>query len=180
MASAISFTRIIFPLLSMDALAISVLGSSAICRSSSAVTACAKASLSVTRTAEAILSCSACESKSAAMISASELPSAITRISLGPAIISIETCPNTCFFASATKALPGPTILSTRGMLSVPYASAATACAPPILKIRSTPAISAAAMISGFNFPSFAGVTMQTSLTPAIFAGIQSISTVEG
>ena len=47
-------------------------------------------------------------------------PSATIRISLGPAIISMATVPKTCFFASATKAFPGPTILSTRGTDSVP------------------------------------------------------------
>ena len=35
--------------------------------------------------------------------------------------------------ASATYILPGPTILSTLGIDSVPYASAAIACAPPTL-----------------------------------------------
>ena len=40
-------------------------------------------------------------------------PSEMTTISDGPAIISIPTVPKTCFFAEATYALPGPTILST-------------------------------------------------------------------
>ena len=39
--------------------------------------------------------------------------------------------PTTSAFAAATYALPGPTILSTRGTVAVPYASAAMACAPP-------------------------------------------------
>ena len=49
------------------------------------------------------------------------------------------------FLASATNALPGPTILSTFGTVSVPYASAAMAWAPPTLRMRSTPATFAAA-----------------------------------
>ena len=43
------------------------------------------------------------------------------------------TYPNTAFFARATKILPGPTILSTLAILSVPKARAAMACAPPHL-----------------------------------------------
>ncbi len=35
--------------------------------------------------------------------------------------------------------LPGPTILSTRGTVSVPYAIAAIACAPPIVKTMDRP-----------------------------------------
>ena len=38
----------------------------------------------------------------------------------------------TSSFAAVTQRLPGPTILSTAGIVSVPYASAATAWAPPI------------------------------------------------
>ena len=108
------------------------------------------------------------------------LPSDITSISLGPAIISISTSPKTCFLASATKAFPGPTILSTFGIVSVPYASAATACAPPTLNILSAPAIFAAASIIGLIFPSFAGEVITISSTPAIFAGTIFISTVDG
>ena len=46
----------------------------------------------------------------------------MTKTSLGPAIISTATSPNTCFLARVTNTLPGPAIKSTRGMLSVPYA----------------------------------------------------------
>ena len=77
--------------------------------------------------------------------------------------------------------LPGPTILPTFGTLSVPYARAATACAPPIRKILSTPAIFAAAMMFGLGVPSFCGgVHIIISSTPAIFAGIAFIRTDEG
>ena len=66
------------------------------------------------------------------------------------------------------------------GMLSVPYVSAATACAPPHLKIRSTPATRAAASICFGILPPLGGVTIMISSTPAIFAGIQFIRTDEG
>ena len=47
-------------------------------------------------------SCSAWENRSIATQSAGVCPSEITRISEGPASMSIPTCPNTCRFASAT------------------------------------------------------------------------------
>ena len=165
----------------MDARAISLRNKAGICFSSSSDTFFAKISQSVISTALAFLSCSACERRSAATCLGSLFPSATMRISLGPAIMSMETLPKTCFFASATNALPGPTILSTFGTVSVPYARAAIACAPPTLKILSTPAIFAAAMITGLTEPSFCGgVVMTSSLTPAIFAGMASIKTVDG
>ena len=46
--------------------------------------------------------------------------SAITTISLGPARQSIATWPKTCFLASVTNMLPGPTIMSTGGNPSTP------------------------------------------------------------
>ena len=61
----------------------------------------------------------------------SAVSSATTHTSEGPAIMSMPTSPETIFFAAATYALPGPVILATGAMLSVPYASAPTACAPP-------------------------------------------------
>ena len=44
---------------------------------------------------------------------------------------SIPTWLDTSSFAAVTQLLPGPTILSTGAIVSVPYASAATAWAPP-------------------------------------------------
>jgi hypothetical protein len=44
--------------------------------------------------------------------------------SLGPGSESTPTVPNTCRFASHTYALPGPKILSTPGIVVVPYAIA--------------------------------------------------------
>ena len=77
--------------------------------------------------------------------------------------------------------LPGPVILSTLGTLSVPNASAAIAPAPPMRKMRSTPATSAAATISARILPPReGGVAMTISFTPATFAGIAFMSTVLG
>ena len=111
---------IILPLLSMEVRAISERESIGICFSSCFDTALASSVLSVTSTALAILSCSACDRRSAATYAGLQVLSATTSISLGPAIISIATLPKTCRFASATYALPGPTILSTAGTVSVP------------------------------------------------------------
>ena len=48
------------------------------------------------------------------------MESATTHTSEGPAIMSMPTSPDTTFFAAATYALPGPVILSTGAMDSVP------------------------------------------------------------
>ena len=77
--------------------------------------------------------CSACAIRSSAISSGSApAPAAITASSLGPAMPSIPTWPTTWRFASCTYGLPGPTITSTGRTDSVPYASAAIACAPPM------------------------------------------------
>ena len=95
--------------------------------------------------------------------------------------MSMPTWPKTCRLASATKTLPGPVILSTRGTVSVPQARAATAWAPPQRKTRSTPAMRAAARMTGFTSPpQVGGETMTISRHPAILAGMAFISTVEG
>ena len=54
------------------------------------------------------------------------------------------------------------------------------ACAPPILKILSTPTISAAANTKSFLSPCGVGTTIMISLTPATCAGITFIKTEEG
>ena len=46
--------------------------------------------------------------------------SAPTSTSLGPAGKSMAQAPKTSSLAAVTQALPGPTILSTEGILSVP------------------------------------------------------------
>ena len=76
---------------------------------------------------------------------------------------------------------PGPTILSTRRIAAVPYASAATAWAPPTRQPSVTPAIFAAASTAGSTRPSSpGGVTSTISRTPATRAGTAVISTVDG
>ena len=65
-------------------------------------------------------------------------------------------------------------------MLSVPCASAPTACAPPIVNTLSTPAMAAAANTKGFFTPSGVGTTMMICPTPATFAGMAFINTEEG
>ena len=82
--------------------ALAARGSCGICTSSSACTALAKSRLSVTSTGLASLSCSAWLSRSAATHAGLQVPSASTRISDGPAIISMPTLPNTFRFAVAT------------------------------------------------------------------------------
>ena len=62
----------------------------------------AKAASSVIRIDCAASSCSACESRSAAIQAGSFSLSAITRISDGPAMRSMPTWPNTIFLAAAT------------------------------------------------------------------------------
>ena len=69
----------------------------------------------------------------------------------------MPTAPKTSCFASVTNTLPGPTILSTRSMLSVPKASAAIACAPPAATTSRTPSRCAAAATSGCTPPDGAG-----------------------
>ena len=81
-------------------------------------------------------------------------------------------------------------------MLAVPYASAATAWAPPMVKARVTPATCAAASTSSLRSPRDAavapcppvatlprtgvGTTMMISDTPATWAGMAFINTLDG
>ena len=66
--------------------------------------------------------------------------------------------------------------MSTRGTVFVPYAMAAIACAPPILKSLVTPAARAAAITTGAG----RGQATMISRTPAARAGIAVISNEEG
>ena len=127
------FASRIYPYVSTDLRMMSFLESSLINFSTSSDAFSASSLDVVISIADAISSCSACDKRSAATYLAFAVSSARTNISLGPATESMLTCPNTHLFASATNMFPGPTILSTFGMLSVPYASAAIACAPPAL-----------------------------------------------
>ena len=93
----------------------------------------------------------------------------------------MPTSPKSCCLASVTKTFPGPKILSARGIVSVPSASAAIACAPEARKTRCTPASSAATSFSGCTLPSSrAAVTPIRSGTPATSAGSAVCSTEEG
>ena len=92
----------------------------------------------------------------------------------------MPTTPKSWRLASATQALPGPVITSTRAMRWVPCASAAIACAPPMRQISSTPARCAAASTSGLVLPPGVGVTTASRSTPATLAGIAFISSEDG
>ena len=68
--------------------------------------------------------------------------------------------------------LPGPVMTSTFGTVAVPYAIAAIALAPPILKAVLMPQRCIAARSRGFTLPPGAGVQTTISFTPATIAGI--------
>ena len=82
--------------------------------------------------------------------------------------------------AVATNILPGPVITSTLGMVSVPYAIAPIADAPPTLKTCVTLQRWQAARSNSFSSLSGAGVQITISSTPATCAGITFISNEEG
>ena len=148
----------------------------------SATTSCASDTDVVTSTTvSSPLPCSAWATRSAATQSASAESSARITTSLGPASWSMATRPCTCRFASATNALPGPTILATAPMRAVPQARAAMAWAPPTRNTASsTPATTRAAARAGLRSSARGGVTTVTTGTPATRAGIAFISTDEG
>jgi hypothetical protein len=106
---------------------------------------------------------------------------------------------DTAILAAVTHWLPGPKILSTLLTLSVPYAIDAIAWAPPCPQsisqrpqpkrkrqrtartIWSAPHLAAMYTISGRTRPSAsAGVATVMEAQPAIEAGMQSMSAVEG
>ena len=83
--------------------------------------------------------------------------------------------------ASCTYALPGPTITSTGATDSVPQASAAIACAPPIRYTSVTPQSTQAARITGCGRPPGpGGAQTAISSTPAARAVTAHITTVDG
>ena len=120
--------------------------------------------------------CSACAASSSSAMCGSPPRPSTTTTSDGPAGRSIATSRETMSFASFTYALPGPTILSTRPIVSVPYASAAIACGPPTAHTSSTPRSSAAAATSPLP-PG--GVTTTIRSTPAACAGTAHMTSVE-
>ncbi len=79
-------------------------------------------------------------------------------------------------FGRGDVLVSGPTILSTRGTVAVPYARAAIACAPPMRNSRLTPAARAAAITIGAGL----GHATITSRTPAARAGMAVINNDEG
>jgi hypothetical protein len=99
--------------------------------------------------------------------------------------MSIDTSASVSFwtsiFAAVTHWLPGPNILSTLGTDSVPYASAATAWAPPAFRTADAPTRFATYITSGEMLPSGRGGVARTiSWHPATWAGMPSIRAVEG
>ena len=89
-------------------------------RASSSSTASARAVEVVTSRAGESAPCSAWLSRSAATWTGSAVSSATTMTSVGPAGMSMAQRSSTSSFAAVTQALPGPTILSTRPIDSVP------------------------------------------------------------
>ena len=87
----------------------------------------AKFSSVVTRYAEESGPCSASISKSVTANVGETESSAYTMASLGPASGPVSISVDKAFFAASTYPDPGPTILSTLGMVCVPYARAAIA-----------------------------------------------------
>ena len=83
--------------------------------------------------------------------------------------------------AATSHGLPGPTIFTQRGTLAVPWAAAATACAPPALHTVSTPDRRAATSVAGSTLPSGpGGVSTMRSGTPATVAGMAVMSVTTG
>jgi hypothetical protein len=83
----------------------------------------------------------------------------------------MATAPNSWRFASATKAFPAPTIMSTGAAPSRPNAMAASAWTPPTTNSRSTPDTYAAYATAAFTPPSGCGGVQATTVgTPAAFA----------
>ena len=71
-------------------------------------------------------------------------------------------------------------MVSTLSMVSVPYAIAPIACAPPILYIFFTPDRRAASNTSGLQLPPGVGAHIHILSTPATEAGIAFMRTDEG
>ena len=142
----------------------------------SAATAAASAASRLSRIASLSGPCSACASRSAAHWPASAVASAITTTSLGPAGRSIAHALETSSFAAVTQRFPGPTILSTRAIVSVPYASAAIAWAPPTAYTSSIPSSRAVASVASAG----RGVTTAIRSTPATGAGTAAITSEDG
>jgi hypothetical protein len=111
-------------------------------------------------------------------------------ISVGPASASMPTTPRSSRLAAVTQMLPGPVIMSTGSQCSAPsgstvepYASIATAWAPPTAYTSSTPSSAQAASTRWSGRPPFSrcgGLTTTRERTPAAWAGTTFITTVDG
>ena len=130
----------------------------------------------VTRNAELSGPCSDSLSRSNAATRPFVASSQRTMDSLGPAGMPGSTRSASSRFAEVTQGLPGPTIFRQRGTVSVPKATAATACAPPHLKTLSTSAKRAATKVAASILPPGpGGVMIATFCTPATTAGMAVI-----
>jgi len=96
------------------------------------------------------------------------------QISLGPAIMSCRRRRTRVASRPPRRRCPGPTILSTAGTVSVPYASAATACAPRSRTRGDTPARPQPRAPAGCACPSGVGTTITIFSTPATCAAARS------
>jgi hypothetical protein len=95
--------------------------------------------------------------------------------------VPVSSTPASSRFAATTQGLPGPTIFAHCLTLFVPYATAATATAPPTRYTVFTPAICAATNVAASKSPPGpGGVTTQISGTPATTAGTVVIITTDG
>mmetsp|Transcript_23790 Transcript_23790/g.60687 ORF Transcript_23790/g.60687 Transcript_23790/m.60687 type:complete len:291 (+) Transcript_23790:523-1395(+) len=164
--------------------AVSLRGSASHWRPTSVATAPTSTPGSATSTACESGPCSACDSRSAATCAGLAPGSATTSTSEGPAGMSMATMASefcSSILAAVTYWLPGPRILSTLGQVAVPHAMAATACAPPALRMWVTPAFLAQYSTSGVMEPSGRGGVASTMVgQPAMAAGTASMSAEEG
>mmetsp|Transcript_150676 Transcript_150676/g.280956 ORF Transcript_150676/g.280956 Transcript_150676/m.280956 type:complete len:216 (+) Transcript_150676:331-978(+) len=173
-ASAMSLVRIAKPPRTAG-MATSRVGSTSSCSFKALFTLATTEASGVTKIGLASTSCSACASKSAATTSGSAVLSATTNTSLGPASMSMPQMPLTMDFAAVTHLFPGPTIMS-QAPIPTPWAIAAIACAPPMAKRQSAPAMYAAPLVTSEGF----GEATTTSATPAVRAVQAVINTDDG
>merc|ERR1719503_10760 len=93
-------------------------------------------------------------------------------VSVGPANMSMPVIPKSMRFASATYALPGPTMMSAGWPEKQPYPMAPIACTPPTQRMTSAPAKCIAYRVPGWILPVplSGGDAATTFFTPATLA----------
>ena len=108
--------------------------------------------------------CSASISRSAASSTGSAVSSAITRLSVGPSSIIVAT-PWRCIstWARVTAGDPGPTILRTCGIVSVPKPSAAMPAGPFTRNTSAMPSLRHTTSTAGSTSPALPGIGGTTS-----------------